>query len=160
LTGRTSPLSVDRRSVALVVVSAAALLLAIIGVYATLDAVAAGPGRRQPEVWEIPGAYKGLVTAHFGVASCPPLVRRDGKLVYTVARDGTFCTSDLLPEGFAVDTYEYLYPDGRRVPLRSPDEVAKLVVRGRLVPDPSSDLFIFVGTPEDQQRARDNLPRD
>ena len=135
------------------------LLLAAVGVFAVFDAIAAGPGRRPPEVWEIPGGYKGLIVAHFGMRGCPPITRRDGKLVYEV-RDGTYCSSDLLPEGKAVDTYEYVYSDGRRVVLGYGEEVAELVVRSRPEPDPGSDLFIFVGTPEEQRRAQDNLPRN
>lgn len=92
--------------------------------------------------------------------SCPPIPRRDGKLVYTVTPDSVFCSSDLLPEGAANDTYEYVYADGRRQPLRYGGEISKLVVRGRVEPDKAADLFLFVGTPDEQRRARDNLPQN
>lgn len=133
--------------------------LAAVGVYMVSDALALAPGRRPPELWEIPGGYKGLIVARFGVPECAPIQRRDGKHVYVVRADGTFCTSSRLPEGTATDAYEYVYADGRRVALRYADEVAKLIVRGRPEPDPGADLFIFVGTPEEQRRAHDTLPR-
>ena len=69
-----------------------------------------------------------------------------------------FCSSDPLPEGSAVDAYEYAYPGGQRVTIRYGDEVAKLVVRGNVEPDRSAKLFIFVGTPDEQWRASDALP--
>ena len=151
---------IDRHNVPLALVAGAVILLALVGVYAIYDAVSAGPGRRPAETWEIPGGFKGLITARFGVAECPPVPRRDGKLVHAVTPDGSFCTSDLLREGAAVDTYEYVFADGRRVPLRYGEEVAKLVVRGRVEPDPAADLFLFVGSPDEQRRAHDNLPRN
>ncbi len=147
-----------RRALILPAIFAAFALLAAVGVYAVVDAIAAGPGRRPAELWEIPGGYKGLIVAHFGVPGCPPLTRRDGHLVYEV-RNGTYCSSDLLPEGSAVDMFVYVYEDGRRVTLRYGEEVGKLVVRGRVEPDMASDLFLFVGTPDEQRRAHDNLPR-
>jgi len=150
---------IDRRQITLVGLLVAVAVLSLVGVYAIFDAVAAGPGRRTPEVWEIPGGYKGLVVAHFGVTGCGPIPRRDGMLVYSVTSGGTFCTSDLLPEGAATDVYAYVYADGRRVTLRYGEEIAKLNVRGRVEPDKSADLFLFVGTPDEQRRALDSLPR-
>jgi hypothetical protein len=151
---------IDRHRIALAIVSAGVVVLSVIGVYAIFDAVAAGPGRRPTEVWEIPGGYRGLIVAHFGVPGCGPIPRRDGKLVYAVTADGMFCSSDLLPEGAAADTYEYVYADGHRVTLRYGQEISKLVVRGRVEPDKSADLLLFIGTPEEQRRAADNLPRN
>ncbi|MDP9282295.1 MAG: hypothetical protein M3P38_09385 [Chloroflexota bacterium] len=150
---------IDRRQITLVAIVAGVIVLSVIGVYAIIDSIAAGPGRRPVEIWEIPGGYKGLIVAHFGVAECPPTPRRDGRLVHAVGLDGTFCSSELLAEGGAVDIYEYVYPDGHRTTLRYGDEVAKLIVRGRVEPDPSADLFIFVGTPDEQRKAHENLPR-
>jgi hypothetical protein len=150
---------IDRHRLALAVVTAGIVVLSVMGVYAIFDAVAAGPGRRPPENWEIPGGYKGLVVAHFGVPTCPPIPRRDGKLVFAVTPQGEFCSSDLLPEGAATDSYEYVYADGHRVALRYGEEISKLIVRGRVEPDNAADLFLFVGTPDEQRRAHDNLPR-
>ena len=150
----------DRRGVALVVLLAGVIVLSLLGVYAIFDAIAAGPGRRSAELWEIPGGYRGLIVARFGVAECAPTPRRDGKLVYAVSPDGMFCSSDLLPEGSAVDAYEYVYPGGQRVLLRYGEEVAQLVVRGSVQPAKTAKLFMFVGTPDEQRQARDTLPRD
>lgn len=151
---------IDRRALALAVVTVGIVVLSVIGVYAIFDAVAAGPGRRPPEIWEIPGGYKGLIVAHFGVPTCPPIPRRDGRFLIAVTPQGEFCSSDLLPEGAATDTYEYVYADGQRVALRYGEDISKLVVRGRVEPDKAADLFLFVGTPEQQRRAHDNLPRN
>ena len=55
-----------------------------------------------------------MVVAQYAVASCAPIPRQGDWLAYEIAADGTFCTSDRLPEGEAADVYEYVYPDGHR----------------------------------------------
>lgn len=145
------------RQVVVTMTLGAAAVLAVVGLYGLFEAVSAGPGRRPPEQWEVPGDYRGLIVAHFGVKGCPTTTHRDGKLVYVVGADGEVCTSDLLLEGVATDSFVYVYPDGRRRVLRQPDEAAKLTVAGGVDPDQRSDLYIFVGTPDEQRHARDTL---
>ena len=80
-------------------------------------------------------------------------MRSGAEIVYEVPATGAVCTSDALPQGAAIDTYEFVYESGQRIPLRVPNEVDKLAtVNGSI-------LYVYVGSPSEQAEARAHLPR-
>jgi hypothetical protein len=60
---------------------------------------------RSPCVFEIPEGFTGWVLIEFGLTNCPPLLKRDGKLVFPIGRDGHFCTRSAPEFGWAKDAH-------------------------------------------------------
>ena len=67
-------------------------------------------------VYEIPEGFTGWVLIEFGRTNCPPLVKRDGKVVFEIGRDGRFCTSSALEYGWAKDTFFYVGKSRTEIP--------------------------------------------
>ena len=67
-------------------------------------------------VYEIPEGFTGWVLIEFGRTNCPPLVKRDGKLIFEIGRDGRLCTSSALEYGWAKDAYFYVGKSRTMIP--------------------------------------------
>ena len=66
-------------------------------------------------VYEIPEGFTGWILIEFGRTNCPPLMKRDGKLVFEIGRDGRLCTSSPLQYGWA--KVEYFYVGKARIAI-------------------------------------------
>jgi hypothetical protein len=64
--------------------------------------------KRTACVYEIPEGFTGWVSIEFGASNCPPLSKRDGKLIVPIGCDGRCCTSSELEYGWAKDTYFFV----------------------------------------------------
>lgn len=71
---------------------------------------------RTPCVYEIPEGFTGWVLIEFGRTNCPPLSKRDGKVVFQIGSDGRCCTSSALEFGWAKDTYVYVGKSRAEIP--------------------------------------------
>ena len=63
---------------------------------------------RTASVFEIPEGFTGWVLIEFGRTNCPPVAKRDGKVVLKIGGDGRCCTSSALEFGWAKDAYFYV----------------------------------------------------
>lgn len=106
---------------------------------------------RTPETWEIPYGLRGLIVVRYERSTCSALPIRGGRLIYAVPSSGEFCTSSSFPQGVATDEYFWV-DETHRLPLVVPDEVDKLSYEGS-----TKQLFLFVGTPQEQRDALDRI---
>ena len=67
-------------------------------------------------VYEIPERFTGWVLIEFGRTNCPPLIKRDEKLVFMIGSDGRACTSSALEFGWAKDAYLYVGKSRTEIP--------------------------------------------
>src|SRR3954451_11786381 len=68
------------------------------------------PGQKQRTayLYEIPEGFTGWVLIEFGMSNCPPLSKKDGKLVIPIGSDGRYSTSSELEYGWAKDAYFFV----------------------------------------------------
>jgi hypothetical protein len=71
-------------------------------------AIASCEQARTPCVYEAPEGFTGLVLIEFERSDCPPLQKKDGKLIFHFGKDGRLCTSSRMEEGSAKDEYYYV----------------------------------------------------
>jgi len=93
-----------------------ALLVALVFVLALCGCKKA----RTACVYEIPEGFTGWVLIKFGRTNCPPLVKRDGKLIFEIGLDGRFCTSSTPEFGWAKDAYFYVGKSRTAIPSTVP----------------------------------------
>ena len=111
--------------------------------------------KRTPCTYEIPEGFTGWVQIAFGRTNCPPLSKKDEKLVFKIGSDGRFCTSSPPEYGWAKDAYYYV---GRsRTELRSTGWGGGGLIWGGSIGgasgEPGTHETFFVGTEAQFQHA-------
>jgi hypothetical protein len=71
---------------------------------------------RTSHVYEIPQGFTGWVLIEFGRTNCPPITKRDAKLIFQIGKDGRFCTSSAPEFGWAKDAYFYVGKSRTEIP--------------------------------------------
>jgi hypothetical protein len=72
--------------------------------------------KRTACIFEIPEGFTGWVLIEFGRTNCPPLAKRDGKLIFEIGHDGRLCTSSAQEFGWAKDAYFYVGKSRTAIP--------------------------------------------
>jgi uncharacterized protein DUF6843 len=75
---------------------------------------------RTPCVYDIPEGFTGWVLIEFERSDCPAIPKPDGKLVFSIGKDGRVCTSSKMEVGWANDEYYYVGTSRRKLPATAP----------------------------------------
>ena len=97
-----------------------ASMIRLLSAVALVGMLAGCDKSRTPSIYEIPQDFKGWVLIEFGRSNCPPVPKRDGKLIFHIDANGRLCTSSTMEYGWAKDTFYYVGKNRAEIPGTAP----------------------------------------
>jgi hypothetical protein len=94
-------------------------LVVLIGALLLTGVVVVMGGFSWPQGYELPDGLKGWVVIRYEIPACPPMRNAGLFRVVVVDASGNGCTSESEGKRWSYHRYEYIRPDGSRVPLHS-----------------------------------------
>ena len=118
--------------------------------------VATSCGVRAGNVVLIPTGFEGWVVVRYDVAGAPALDHEGAKTLVRVPDSGSVSTGSDRSNGYGIDDYYFVGPDGNRVKIQSDAEGCKeqepCVQQFEFVTSPAKVTTFFIGPKQDLAR--------